>query len=103
MIDRFGLLPPPTKTLFRIAELKLRAIPLGVRKIEAGPKGGRLLFNDKPDVDSDKVIRLIREQPQHYKLDGNNRLRFLMDLADPERRINSVQVLLESLARKAAA
>lgn len=47
-----------------------------MRKIEAGPKGGRLLFNDRPDVDSDKVIRLIREQPQHYKLDGNNRPRF---------------------------
>ncbi|MDE2273611.1 MAG: transcription-repair coupling factor, partial [Gammaproteobacteria bacterium] len=70
MIDRFGLLPLPTKTLFRIAELKLRAAPLGVRKIEAGPKGGRLLFNDRPNVDPDTVIRLIQQQPQHYKLDG---------------------------------
>ncbi|HKV96727.1 MAG TPA: transcription-repair coupling factor [Gammaproteobacteria bacterium] len=103
MIDRFGLLPPQTKTLFRIAELKLRAAPLGVRKIEASAKGGRLLFNDKPNVNPDTVIRLIQQQPQHYKLDGNNRLRFLMDLNDPERRINSVQVLLEALARKAAA
>ncbi|MBU6469868.1 MAG: DEAD/DEAH box helicase, partial [Gammaproteobacteria bacterium] len=103
MIDRFGLLPLPTKTLFRIAELKLRAAPLGVRKIEAGPKGGRLLFNDRPNVDPDTVIRLIQQQPQHYKLDGGNRLRLLMDLNDPEQRINSVQVLLETLARKAAA
>ncbi|MGH8293164.1 MAG: transcription-repair coupling factor [Gammaproteobacteria bacterium] len=103
MIDRFGLLPPQTRTLFRIAELKLRAAPLGVRKIEAGAKGGRLLFSDQPNVDPDVVIRLIREQPQHYKLDGGHRLRFLMDLNDPERRINSVQVLLETLARKAAA
>lgn len=48
-------------------------------------------------------VPFSREQPQHYKLDGNNRLRFLMDLDDPERRINSVQVLLEALTRKAAA
>ena len=103
MIDRFGLLPPPAKTLFRLAELKLKAQPLGVRKIEAGPKGGRLLFNDKPDIDPDAVIRLIQQQPQHYKLDGSNRLRFLLDLEDPERRINSVQVLLAALDGKTAA
>ena len=103
LIDRFGLLPAPAKMLFRIAELKLKAVPLGVRKIEAGPKGGRLLFNDQPNVDPDSVLRLIQHQPQHYKLDGGNRLRFLLDLDDPERRINSVQVLLEALARKTAA
>ncbi|MDE2461754.1 MAG: transcription-repair coupling factor, partial [Gammaproteobacteria bacterium] len=103
LIDRFGLLPAPAKMLFRIAELKLKAAPLGVRKIEAGPKGGRLLFNATPNVDPTTVIRLIQQQPQHYKLDGSNRLRFLMDLDDQERRINSVQVLLEALARKAAA
>ncbi|MGH8278513.1 MAG: transcription-repair coupling factor, partial [Gammaproteobacteria bacterium] len=103
MIDRFGLLPPQTKALFRIAELKLRAAPLGVRKIEVGPHGGRLIFNAQPNVNPDSVIRLIQQQPQHYKLDGSNRLRFLLDLDDPERRINSVQVLLEALSRKAAA
>ena len=103
LIDRFGLLPPQTKTLFRIAELKLRAAPLGVRKIEVGPRGGRLLFNATPNVDPDSVIRLIQQQPQHYKLDGNNRLRFFMDLENPERRINSVGVLLDTLSRRAAA
>ncbi|MDE2346058.1 MAG: transcription-repair coupling factor, partial [Gammaproteobacteria bacterium] len=103
LIDRFGLLPPPSKTLFRIAELKLIAAPLGVRKIEAGPKGGRLLFNDRPVVDPDSVIRLIQQQPKHYKLDGSNRLRFLLDLDDPERRINSVRVLLNTLGHRTAA
>ncbi|MGB9428355.1 MAG: transcription-repair coupling factor [Gammaproteobacteria bacterium] len=103
MIDRFGLLPPPARTLFRIAELRLKAAPLGVRKIEAGHSGGRISFNDTPNVDPGTVIRLIQQQPQHYKLDGSNRLRFLLDLDDPERRINSVGVLLDTLARKAAA
>ena len=37
MIDRFGLLPPPAKNLFRIAELKLAARALGLRKIDIGP------------------------------------------------------------------
>ncbi|MCU0836579.1 MAG: transcription-repair coupling factor, partial [Chromatiaceae bacterium] len=44
MIDRFGLLPEPSKNLFAITELKLKAQPFGIRKIEAGPAGGRILF-----------------------------------------------------------
>ncbi|MBS1236524.1 MAG: transcription-repair coupling factor, partial [Proteobacteria bacterium] len=36
MIDRFGLLPEPVKSLFSVTELKIKATPLGVRKIEAG-------------------------------------------------------------------
>ncbi|MGH8398199.1 MAG: transcription-repair coupling factor [Gammaproteobacteria bacterium] len=103
MIDRFGLLPVPAKTLFRIAELKLKAAPLGVRKIEAGPLGGRISFSDTTSVDPAVVIRMIQQQPQHYKLDGSNRLRFMLELDDPERRINSVDVLLDTLTRKTAA
>lgn len=103
MIDRFGLLPPAAKTLFRIAELKLKAAPLGVRKIEVGPKGGRLLFGEQPNVDPAAVIRLIQQQPQHYKLDGSNRLRFMLELEDPERRINSLEMLLDVLMQKPAA
>ncbi|MGH8106148.1 MAG: transcription-repair coupling factor, partial [Arenimonas sp.] len=42
MIDRFGLLPDPTKQLFATAEIKLEATPLGIRKLELGPTGGRI-------------------------------------------------------------
>ena len=103
MIDRFGLLPAPAKTLFRIAELKLKAAPLGVRKIEAGASGGRISFSETTNVDSGIVIRMIQQQPKHYKLDGSNRLRFMLDLEEPERRINSVDVLLDALTSKAVA
>ncbi|MGH8307287.1 MAG: TRCF domain-containing protein, partial [Gammaproteobacteria bacterium] len=103
MIDRFGLLPAPAKTLFRVAELKLKAAPLGVRKIEAGPLGGRISFSDTTNVDPGVVIRMIQQQPKHYKLDGSNRLRFMLELDDPERRVNSVDVLLDALTHKAVA
>ncbi|MFP4280113.1 MAG: transcription-repair coupling factor, partial [Halochromatium sp.] len=48
MIDRFGLLPEPTKALFAITELKLKVQPYGIKKIEAGPKGGRIVFGEQP-------------------------------------------------------
>ena len=103
MIDRFGLLPPPAKTLFRIAALKLKAAPLGVRKIEAGAGGGRISFSDTTSVDPGIVIRMIQQMPRHYRLDGSNRLRFMLALEDPEQRIRAVDTLLDKLTRKAAA
>ena len=103
MIDRFGLLPPQAKNLFRIAELKLKAAPLGVRKIEAGPQGGRIQFGPDTPVEPLRVIKLIQQQPKTYKLDGQDRLRFSMDLEDWEKRIGAVETLLTHLAKPAAA
>ena len=102
MIDRFGLLPPAAKSLFRIAELKLRAAPLGIRKIEAGPKGGRIQFGNDTPVEPAAVIRLIQQQPKTYRLDGQDRLRFSMELEDREQRIGAVENLLTHLGRAAA-
>jgi transcription-repair coupling factor (superfamily II helicase) len=98
MIDRFGLLPAPVKTLFRVTGLKLRATPLGVKKIEAGPKGGRLVFGPEPRVDPARLARLLQSQPKAYKLDGRDKLRFIRDLPDAEARAAEVEGLLERIA-----
>ena len=98
MIDRFGLLPPAAKTLFAITGLKLHAERLGIRKIEAGPGGGRFLFGPAPAVDPLQVITLIQSQPQTYKLDGQDRLRFVHVMDTPESRIAFVEALVERLA-----
>jgi transcription-repair coupling factor (superfamily II helicase) len=98
MIDRFGLLPPPAKTLFAVTGLKLRAEKLGVRKIEAGAGGGRVLFHANPDVDPMTVIKLIQTQPLTYKLDGPEKLRFTVQMETPEARIEFVEQLIECLS-----
>ncbi|WP_077728961.1 transcription-repair coupling factor [Methylocaldum sp. 14B] len=98
MIDRFGLLPPQTKNLFAITELKLRAEALGVHKIEAGSGNGRLLFNPNPAVDPAQVIRLIQAQPQTYKLDGPDKLKFFARFDTPESKVVFIGQLLEQLA-----
>ena len=76
---------------------------MGVRKIEAGAGGGRISFNDTTSVDPGIVIRMIQQMPRHYKLDGSNRLRFMLDLEDPEQRISAVGTLLDKLTRETAA
>src|SRR5690606_22731695 len=75
MIDRFGLLPDPVKHLFAIAELKLQANALGIRKLELGENGGRIVFEAQPNIDPMAVIQLIQKQPKLYQMDGPDKLR----------------------------
>ncbi|HET8897622.1 MAG TPA: TRCF domain-containing protein, partial [Rhodanobacteraceae bacterium] len=98
MIDRFGLLPEQAKNLFAITELKLAATPLGIRKLELGPNGGRVLFREQPNIDPMTIIRLIQSQPRIYKLDGQDKLRVAMELPEAGARLDAARQLLALLA-----
>nr|WP_297459180.1 transcription-repair coupling factor [uncultured Halomonas sp.] len=103
MIDRFGLLPAPVKTLFRQTRLRQRAERLGVVRLEAGDERGRVIFGANPAVDPMTLVSLIQRNPGHYRLDGADTLRFEADMANEEARFTSVEQLLETLNRKAQA
>lgn len=98
MIDRFGLLPPAAKNLFLVAELRLEAKQMGIEKIDGGPKGLRFIFNDKPNVNPAKIIRLIQMRPKQYKMDGQTKLRFIDDLVDAQSRLEAVREVMSSIA-----
>lgn len=101
LIDRFGLLPEPAKNLFETARLKLPASQLGIKKIDVGPLGGRILFNAKPEIDVTALLRLIQLSPKDYKMDGQDKLRFAFDEdMDQEQRIRRIEYLLETLEPK---
>jgi transcription-repair coupling factor (superfamily II helicase) len=98
MIDRFGLLPEPTRNLIAITKLKLKATPLGIRKIEAGPSGGRIVFNAEPNIDPAQIIQLIQMRPKEFKLDGSDRLRFFMEMPERQHRYERVNELMDRLS-----
>jgi len=98
MIDRFGLLPQPVKNLFAVTELKLKAAPLGIVRIDVGESGGRVIFGAQPNVDPTTIIQLIQGQPQHYKLDGSDKIRLQFDMREPAERISRIATLLNSLS-----
>ncbi|MFE3971833.1 transcription-repair coupling factor [Stenotrophomonas sp. YIM B13575] len=98
MIDRFGLLPDAAKNLFAIAELKLQASMLGIRKLDLGENGGRIVFESKPNIDPMAVIQLIQKQPNLYAMDGPDKLRVKHPLPLPEDRFNAARALLLTLA-----
>ncbi|RCX07754.1 transcription-repair coupling factor [Marinomonas foliarum] len=97
MIDRFGLLPDATKNLFRQTDLKLKAESLGINKIEANAKEGKIFFSSKTPVDPMKLIRLIQTKPDIYKLVGSDTLKFLAPMNSAEERFQQTTMTLELL------
>lgn len=103
MIDRFGLLPDPVKTLFRITLLKLKAENLGIKKLDAGELGGRIEFDQETTVDPGSIVELVQSEPHRYKLVTANQLVFDDKMEKVETRFNKVERLLERLEKKRVA
>ncbi|MDH4569555.1 transcription-repair coupling factor [Pseudomonas sp. BN414] len=97
MIDRFGLLPDPTKHLVRQTLLKLQAEKLGIKKVDAGPQGGRIEFDATTSVDPLVLIKLIQGQPKRYKFEGATLFKFQVPMERPEERFNTLEALFERL------
>jgi transcription-repair coupling factor (superfamily II helicase) len=98
MIDRFGLLPEPVKSLFQITELKQTGEKLGLKKIEVGPNGGRLQFTPATTVEPLTIIKMVQSQPDRFRLQNNDQLSFTMALDDPAARFQAVSEVLVQLA-----
>jgi transcription-repair coupling factor (superfamily II helicase) len=94
MIDRFGILPDPAKNLFRIAELKLLAAPMRIRKIEIGIEEARILFDNEPNINTEVLIELIQSKPQQYRFESGNKLRIYGDFPTSEARFGVASELL---------
>jgi len=97
VIDRFGMIPPPLNNLFRITALKLRTTPIGIRKIDLGAKGGRLLFAEKTELDAEKIIQLIQNDPARFRLEGQDKMRIYSELPDAESRLEILQEFLDEI------
>ncbi|PTQ69949.1 transcription-repair coupling factor [Pseudomonas sp. GV071] len=102
MIDRFGLLPEPTKNLMRLTLLKLQAEQLGIKKLDAGPQGGKIEFAADTQVDPLVLIKLIQGQPNRYKFEGATQFKFQVPMERPEERFNTLEALFERLTPKQA-
>ena len=97
-IDRFGLLPDAAQHLFAVTGLKIKAAPIGVRKADLGPSGGRVVFTPEPTLDPLEVVRLIQSQPKRFRLDGPDKLRLTDEMPDPAERVQALSDLFDTLA-----
>ncbi|WP_159651911.1 transcription-repair coupling factor [Vibrio atypicus] len=94
LIDRFGLLPDATKNLLSVAELKLQAAELKVKKIEAHEKGGYIEFYPDADINPMYLVKLLQSQPQKFAMEGPTKFKFTVPLVDRRQRIQFVGDML---------
>ena len=102
VVDRFGVLPEAGKLLFRATALKLRAMALGIRKIEAGPKGARIEFKEKPEIDPAALIQLLQAAPRVYRMEGPTKLRIMSELPDADSRLAILNQAMTALHPESA-
>jgi transcription-repair coupling factor (superfamily II helicase) len=97
IVDRLGPLPPPAQALFRVAKLRIAASPLGVRRLEVGPLGGVLRFGPDAKVDPARIAKLVQSDAKVWRFEGHEKLRFKLELRDPERRFAALEGILVAL------
>lgn len=102
MIDRFGLLPEHVRYLFQVTNIKLIAQQLGIKKIEANARGGKLSFEQETPVDPLALVKLVQGDSGCYKLEAGNQLRFDAELKSAVERVEFVGGLLEQLTPQSA-
>ncbi len=99
LIDRYGLLPEAAKQLFRITEIKLKTLTLGIDKIDVGEQQGKIVFNSSPNIDPLRIIELIQRDSELYRFDGKQTLRIVCQNVELEARFRQVENLLDYLSK----
>jgi transcription-repair coupling factor (superfamily II helicase) len=98
MIDRFGLIPDPVKNLFEATRLKQIAQELGILKLDMSDEGGRILFNEKPNIDPMKIMQLVQKRPWEFKIKGQDKLYFEYDaMQELDQRVQWVKRLFNDI------
>ncbi|MCU6433666.1 transcription-repair coupling factor [Undibacterium sp. Jales W-56] len=96
MIDRFGKLPEPVKTLLETHRLRVAAKPLGIIKIDAHTEAATLQFEPKPPIDAMRIIELVQKN-KHIKLNGQDKLRITANMPDLAARVTQIKAALRAL------
>lgn len=98
IVDRFGKLPDSVENLINLSTFKLTMQDMGISSIKLSKKGGKISFEKKPKVNPDKIINLIKSEPNSYSFDGPLEVKIRKDLLEPKDRLDYVDGLLKVLA-----
>ena len=96
LIDRFGLLPPPTQTLVDCHRLRILGKPLDLLKIDASAQAIMVQFGVDTPIHPHRVIQLV-QQKRHYKLAGQDKLRIERKLENVRERVTEIKNILREL------
>ncbi|WP_374263103.1 transcription-repair coupling factor [Zoogloea sp.] len=96
LIDRFGEMPPQTRTLLETHRLRMLVKPFGVAKMDASESQISIQFGPTAPIDPVKVIMLIQKD-KTLKMAGPDKI--VRRVATPEikARVSAVRELLEAV------
>jgi len=100
MIDRFGLLPEETKRVFKLAELKLIALTLGIDKIHTDKSGASIEFDNDSDCYLTRLTKLVTNEPTTYRPRGSNTLKMNISQDNFEDRFDAIKNTLELISKE---
>ncbi|HNC80754.1 MAG TPA: transcription-repair coupling factor [Rhodocyclaceae bacterium] len=93
LIDRFGELPPQTRTLLETHRLRMLVRPYGVAKLDASDSQITLHFGANAAIDPVKVILLIQKD-KSVRMSGPDKLVRKVATPDLSQRVKAVRDLL---------
>ena len=96
LIDRFGKLPEPARTLITTHKLRLLGLPLGLQKIDASESQIVLHFKQDTAVDPIKLIDLVQKQ-KNIRFSGQDKLRVEIKDSDVTARFDATRAILRAL------
>jgi transcription-repair coupling factor (superfamily II helicase) len=96
LVDRFGELPDPARTLLAVHRLRMATRAYGIVKLDVSGDGLSVQFVPKPPVDPGRILHLIQGKAG-YRLAGPDRLRLTTPLPDLARRLGAVNAFLAAL------
>ena len=97
LIDRFGLLPEQGEALMACHRLRVSAKPLGITKIDASDSAIQLQFSQHTELDPTRLIALL-QRDRRCRMNGPDKLRVTLQLADINDRALFIKGLLKELA-----
>jgi transcription-repair coupling factor (superfamily II helicase) len=102
MIDRFGPLPLEASNLLAIIEIKLACLGAGVAKLEAGPKGGLITFQNDSFANPEGLLAWLERLGPRAKMRPDNKLFIAADWASDHPRLKGALQLATTLAKLAS-
>ena len=96
LVDRFGKLPDAARALVETHRLRILSKPLGISKIDAAAETIVIQFVPNPPIDPATIIKLIQSR-RDVKLSGQDRLRFSVQTADLNARVQKIREIMKAL------
>ena len=97
LIDRLGIPPQPVKQQFSVHQIRLGAEQLGITKVDINSNGGYIEFSPDTPVQAISIIQLMQKNPTYYRMEGGQRLKVMVQLAEYDKRIQFIVELLNKL------